>query len=36
MSVHKLSAKRAADPVREAKIYLAAAHRLAVFHDLES
>lgn len=35
MSVHKLSAKRAADPVREAKIQLAAAHRLAVFHDLE-
>jgi ribulose-5-phosphate 4-epimerase/fuculose-1-phosphate aldolase len=35
MSVHSLSSKRAADPVREAKIQLAAAHRLAVFHDLE-
>jgi len=35
MSVHSLSSKRAADPVREAKIHLAAAHRLAVFHDLE-
>jgi ribulose-5-phosphate 4-epimerase/fuculose-1-phosphate aldolase len=34
MSVHKLTAKRA-DPVREAKVQLAAAHRLAVFHDLE-
>jgi len=35
MSVHSLSQKRAADPVKEAKIHLAAAHRLAVFHDLE-
>ena len=35
MSVHSLSPKRAADPVREAKIHLAAAHRLAVFHELE-
>ena len=35
MSVHKLSTKRAADPVREAKIHLAAAHRLAVLHELE-
>jgi ribulose-5-phosphate 4-epimerase/fuculose-1-phosphate aldolase len=38
MSVHSLSSKRtadAADPVKEAKIHLAAAHRLAVFHDLE-
>jgi ribulose-5-phosphate 4-epimerase/fuculose-1-phosphate aldolase len=35
MSVHSLSSKRAADPVREAKIQLAAAHRLAVFHELE-
>jgi len=35
MSVHSLSSKRVADPVREAKIHLAAAHRLAVFHDLE-
>jgi ribulose-5-phosphate 4-epimerase/fuculose-1-phosphate aldolase len=35
MSVHSLSAKRSADPVREAKIHLAAAHRLAVLHELE-
>jgi ribulose-5-phosphate 4-epimerase/fuculose-1-phosphate aldolase len=35
MSVHSISAKRSADPLREAKIQLAAAHRLAVFHDLE-
>ena len=35
MSVHSLSPKRAADPVREAKIHLAAAHRLAVLHELE-
>ena len=35
MSVHKLSSKRAADPVREAKIHLAAAHRLAVLDELE-
>jgi ribulose-5-phosphate 4-epimerase/fuculose-1-phosphate aldolase len=35
MSVHSLSAKRAVDPVREAKIQLAAAHRLAVLHELE-
>lgn len=35
MSVHSLSSKHAADPVREAKIHLAAAHRLAVFHELE-
>jgi len=35
MSVHSLSSKRAADPLREAKIHLAAAHRLAVFHELE-
>ena len=32
MSVHPL---RAVDPVVQAKIHLAAAHRLAVFHDLE-
>ena len=32
MSVHPL---RAIDPVIQAKIHLAAAHRLAVFHDLE-
>jgi len=35
MSVHPLTARRAADPVREAKIHLAAAHRLAVVHELE-
>jgi ribulose-5-phosphate 4-epimerase/fuculose-1-phosphate aldolase len=35
MSVHPLSAKHAVDPVNEAKIQLAAAHRLAVLHDLE-
>jgi len=35
MSVHTLTSARAADPVAEAKVHLAAAHRLAVFHDLE-
>ena len=35
MSVHSLVPKRASDPVREAKVHLAAAHRLAVFHELE-
>ncbi len=35
MSVHPLSARRAVDPVMEARIQLAAAHRLAVLHDLE-
>ncbi|MBS0337651.1 MAG: class II aldolase/adducin family protein [Proteobacteria bacterium] len=35
MSVHTLSSSRAADPVRQAKIHLAAAHRLAVLHELE-
>ena len=35
MSVHKLSSSRAIDPVKEARIQLAAAYRLAVFHDLE-
>ncbi len=35
MSVHPLSSSRAVDPVTQAKIQLAAAHRLAVFHDLE-
>jgi ribulose-5-phosphate 4-epimerase/fuculose-1-phosphate aldolase len=35
MSVHPLSSPQAVDPVTEAKIHLAAAHRLAVFHDLE-
>jgi ribulose-5-phosphate 4-epimerase/fuculose-1-phosphate aldolase len=35
MSVHALSASQAADPVTQAKIDLAAAHRLAVLHELE-
>ena len=35
MSVHPLASRRATDPVREAKIHLAAAHRLAVVHELE-
>ncbi len=35
MSVHVLSPTRAADPVTQAKIDLAAAHRLAVLHELE-
>ncbi len=34
MSVHPISSSRP-DPVQQAKIHLAAAHRLAVFHDLE-
>jgi len=34
MSVHPISSSRP-DPVAQAKIQLAAAHRLAVFHDLE-
>jgi ribulose-5-phosphate 4-epimerase/fuculose-1-phosphate aldolase len=35
MSVHSLTARRAADPVQEAKIHLEAAHRLAVLDQLE-
>ncbi len=35
MTVHSLTARRAADPIREARIHLAAAHRLAVLHELE-
>jgi ribulose-5-phosphate 4-epimerase/fuculose-1-phosphate aldolase len=35
MSVHSLSARRAVDPVMEAKVQLAAAHRLAILHELE-
>ena len=35
MSVHPLVAPPAADPVRQAKVHLAAAHRLAVLHELE-
>ncbi len=34
MSVHPIASSRP-DPVHEAKIHLAAAHRLAVLHDLE-
>ncbi len=35
MSVHPLHPARIADPVREARIHLAAAHRLAVLHELD-
>ena len=35
MSVHALAASRALDPVAQARIELAAAHRLAVLHELE-
>src|SRR5258708_32630111 len=35
MSVHALPTFSALDPVAEAKIHLAAAHRLAVLHELE-
>ena len=35
MSVHPLSSSRELDPLAQAKIHLAAAHRLAVLHDLE-
>jgi len=35
MSVHPLAAARAADPVTQARIQLAAAHRMAVLHELE-
>ena len=35
MSVHALSPAHAVDPVAQAKIELAAAHRLAVLHELE-
>ena len=35
MSVHPISAARAQDPLAQAKIHLAAAHRLAVLHELE-
>jgi ribulose-5-phosphate 4-epimerase/fuculose-1-phosphate aldolase len=35
MSVHPLSSARAIDPVAQAKVHLAAAHRLAVLHELE-
>lgn len=35
MTVHPLAATRTIDPVQEAKVHLAAAHRLAVLHELE-
>src|SRR5450755_3634351 len=35
MSVHPLTSSPAVDPVAQAKIQLAAAHRLAVLHELE-
>jgi ribulose-5-phosphate 4-epimerase/fuculose-1-phosphate aldolase len=35
MSVHPLPSSRAVDPVTQAKVHLAAAHRLAVLHELE-
>jgi len=35
MSIHAVSVSQAVDPVTQAKIDLAAAHRLAVLHDLE-
>ena len=35
MSVHSISSSHALDPVTQAKIQLAAAHRLAVLHELE-
>jgi ribulose-5-phosphate 4-epimerase/fuculose-1-phosphate aldolase len=35
MSVHSIASPRAVDPVREAKVHLAAAHRLAVLDELE-
>jgi len=35
MSVHALAASSALDPLAEAKVHLAAAHRLAVLHELE-
>jgi ribulose-5-phosphate 4-epimerase/fuculose-1-phosphate aldolase len=35
MNVHPLPASRTPDPVAQAKIHLAASHRLAVLHELE-
>src|SRR5688572_24726745 len=35
MSVHTLPAARVLDPVTQAKVHLAAAHRMAVLHELE-
>jgi len=35
MSIHTLKRPPVADPIREARVHLAAAHRLAVVHELE-
>ena len=35
MAVHPLEQARASDAVRQARVHLAAAHRLAVFHELD-
>jgi ribulose-5-phosphate 4-epimerase/fuculose-1-phosphate aldolase len=35
VSVHPLTSSRAIDPVAQARTHLAAAHRLAVLHELE-
>ena len=35
MAVHPLEQARNSDAVRQARVFLAAAHRLAVFHDLD-
>ena len=35
MAVHPLEQARASDAVRQARVHLAAAHRLAVYHDLD-
>jgi ribulose-5-phosphate 4-epimerase/fuculose-1-phosphate aldolase len=35
MSVHAITSSQAADPIAQARIDLAAAHRLAVLHDLD-
>jgi ribulose-5-phosphate 4-epimerase/fuculose-1-phosphate aldolase len=35
MSVHPISSSRASDAVTQARVHLAAAYRLAVFHDLD-
>jgi ribulose-5-phosphate 4-epimerase/fuculose-1-phosphate aldolase len=35
MSVHTLPSSRSVDPVAQARVHLAAAHRLAVLHELE-
>ncbi|MEZ0307023.1 MAG: class II aldolase/adducin family protein, partial [Ramlibacter sp.] len=35
MSIHNLPASRTSDAIAQAKVHLAAAHRLAYFHQLE-